>query len=143
MAEDTFLEIYGITLLTAGEAYKVPQTIRACKAGWWLQSPSDYDFISIMFVFQNGMISRYGDVIDIERHVRPALIIPELEDLNLEKYKDSVTIFDREWIYIGNGMVLAEKPIFESIFDKNSNNYESSQIKQKLEDWLETQIEKY
>lgn len=72
--------------------------------------------------------------------VRPALIIPELEDLDLEKYKDSVEIFGLEWIYIGNGMVLAEKPIFESIFDEESTNYETSEIKQKLENWLENQL---
>lgn len=84
----------------------------------------------------NGYIDSDGEFTNFIKNIRPILIIPELEDLNLEKYKDSLEVFGIEWIYIGDEMVLAEKPIFESIFDLNSNNYETSVIKLKLENWL-------
>lgn len=134
------LKIEGITLLSTEEAKALPETIRACGDWWWLRSPGFYSDVAASVIIGDSVYGYGSDVGSGSGAVRPALIIPELEDLDLEKYKDSVTIFDGEWIYIGDGMVLAEKPIFYSRFDPISNNYETSEIKQKLEDWLQEQM---
>ena len=140
--ETKFLEIEGITLLSLYEANKLPQSIVAFEGIWWLRSPSYYSD-HIECVNSDGHYAGCGHVRFNICKARPVLIIPELEDLDLEKFKDSIEVFDRDWIYIGNGMALAEKSIFESRFnDSDSNDYETSEIKQKLEDWLKEQIGK-
>ncbi|MBR6271392.1 MAG: hypothetical protein IKR26_04490 [Lachnospiraceae bacterium] len=128
------VNIEGITLLSIEEAEELPQTVRVCEESWWLRTPGDGSDCAAV-VRSGGSVDYIGyDVYDCFAAVRPALKIANIKAYR--PYEDKLEVFRINWIYIGDNLWLAEEPIFHSEFDEESNNYEKSEIKKELEDWL-------
>lgn len=119
-------EINEITLLSIQEAGKVPISILACGKWWWLRSPGYYEYTAIS-VLNSGLIDENGRIVGaVSTPVRPAFRIN-----NLESEIGSKIIVGKTWCtVVDEGLVLADNPICNHRFDKNSNIWESSELKE-------------
>lgn len=125
-------------LLDIREVKKVPVNIRSYSGEWWLRSPG-YNSILAAFVYFDGSVSNFGDCVYLDYFaVRPALHISNLDSFNLQIYKDSIKVFDKYWVYIGNNKVLLRgEPVTKMAFRQDwkaedANVYEKSDIKKYL-----------
>lgn len=119
-------EVYKITLLSAEEAKEIPSHILPhCSDWWWLRSPGYDQFIAVG-VSYNGQISKYGNFVFDRYAVRPAFRISNLESETGDKVMVSKTLCT----VIDKGLVLADYPICRHKFDSESNNWESSELKE-------------
>ena len=71
--------------------------------------------------------------------VRPALKISNLPKLETG---DLVEAFGLNAQYIGDRKILLCEPIFNSLFDKQSNDYDKSEVKKKLDEWFDDMLER-
>ncbi len=131
-------DVVNIDLLSQEEAEAIPQWILACGRWWWLRSPGlkspGLNSDRAAFVINDGSV--YGSGSDVnydDTGVRPALQISNLPPLEVG---ETVKVFGKMAQYVGNDKVLLCEPIFESRFDAESNNYEQSEVKQKLDKWF-------
>lgn len=111
----------------------LPKEILKSKDWWWLRSPGNGSLIAAGVNYL-GFVYRNGNYVDYTHGVRP-LLITNLKSENLKLY-DIYKIFDIEWYYIGDGNFLSKDILFESPFDVNSNDYETSELKKRLDDWF-------
>ena len=129
-------DIKGITLLTTEEADQLPLYIAACGGSWWLRSPGWFSNYAAN-VDYNGDVDSAGTSLDFDEiAIRPVLLCDPVE-LPLGHV---VKLFGEEWLYIGDGKLLARKPIGRCAFNKSSekgNVYEGSDIEKYVNDWLE------
>jgi len=137
-------DIEGITLLSVEEAKKFPIEILFSDRNWWLQSIGCTPIEAAVVFCDDGLvdISSRG-VYDDDYNVRPALIfIPNSSNLGSG---DIVEVFGKRWYYNGDAMaLLMDEPLTRMAFRKDwrvegANNYEKSDIKKYLEDWLKEQ----
>jgi len=141
-------DVEGITLLSTEEAEKLPRWLLANGNGWWLRSPG-YVRNGAACVFTDGTVFRLGfDVHYDDICVRPVIKV------NLKPYLplivkgriqplvigETVRVFFKQAQYIGNDMVLLCESIAFHRFDEKSNDYENSEIKEFLENWLKEQL---
>ena len=134
------MQIESITLLSVNEASALPKEILDCGHYYWLRSPGS-DSSSAAFVDYGGYVLNFGYyVINYNYGVRPALVIPNLDSLNLRDFEE-ITMWDTKWIYIGKNMLFAKDIICERRFDENSNVFEKSEIKEYLDNWLKEHLE--
>lgn len=107
---------------------------------WWLRSPSDVDgfttFAPCVRVEGELPVSSYlVDNYDIA--VRPALRVGKI-------YGGKWTIGEIfvykkfPFVYIGDGLAIAEVPIGFEKFDNYSNDYKTSHVRKWLKDWEES-----
>lgn len=133
------IEITGISLLTIEEVEVLPENIRQYGDDWWLRTPGFYSYHAA-YVSNNGSIGDYGgDVDDVDDYgvsVRPTLTVANLDSLNL-KIGDILVIKNKKYIYIGDNRVLYNDKAVYHRFDKESNDYEKSEIKKIVDKWLE------
>lgn len=125
-------------LLDIREVKKVPVNIRSYSGEWWLRSPGDRSF-RVAFVLHGGEVEKSGFLVYTNScAVRPALHISNLDSFNLQIYKDSIKVFDKYWVYIGNNKVLLMgEPVTKMAFRQDwkaedANVYEKSDIKKYL-----------
>lgn len=138
------LEIVGATLLTADEAEKLPERLRKCGEGWWLQScgcNSDY----AAWVYPKGIVSRAGEYVCFYYSVRPVLVISNLESSGL-KIGDIFNFGEKEFEVISNNKAFCLTNIGACAFKRdsnvlNANNYERSDIKEFIDYWFKNNIE--
>lgn len=147
-------DVYGILLLSEEEAEKFPEKVLVYKYGWWwLRSPGFYKY-NVAVVYYDGFVD--SDAIRVSNdsvNVRPALFLSHNNgDL---KSGDIIEVFDRKWHYqewetlppkMSDGHVglalLMDEPLTKMAFNKDSNkgnDYNNSDIKKWLNDWLEEQ----
>ena len=125
-----------IFLLSAEEYKKYEDKIPLIRDSWWLRSPG-YDQFFAAFVYGNGPLNYGGDDVNNDAvAVRPALRIDNPQSGNL-KIGDRFVEADFPWIVIGDGLAIAEVPIAWRRFDAESNDYETSEIRQFLIAWYE------
>ncbi len=127
-------DVKGITLLSYGQAVRLPRWILADGNWWWLRSPG-LNQNDVAGVNYGGFVGKGGYYIDDNNDVwvRPALTIKKLPNLEIG---DLVEVFNRKAQYIRSSMVLLCEPIDHRKFDKETNNYGKSEIKEFLEGWL-------
>ena len=124
-----------IFLLSIEEYEKYKERIPQINCWWWLRSKGDYS-VYVASVNYDGSICYAGDDASGNDHgVRPALKIPYSEEREIGR---RLIIFDFPWITIDKDLAIAEVPIAFRRFDKKSNNYEKSEIRQFLLDWMES-----
>lgn len=100
-------DVKDITLLSVEEAEKLPKKILEFPCWWWLSSQGFYSSFSAI-VCDDGYVHRFGDCVDDRFYgVRPALTIKNLKPYN-PKVGDAVEVFNEEWYYVGNDMILAK-----------------------------------
>ena len=127
-------QVIGITLLSLEEATSVPRWILANGTWWWLRSPGNYSDYTVI-VFIDGSVYDRGDLVDDEDvAVRPALQIANPPSLEIG---EKVKVFGHIAEYIGGDMVLLREPLWYGRFDGSSNDYDQSEVKAKLDEWLE------
>ena len=137
MYEETNIEIKNITLLDSIE-YAKYKNIISNGSFWWLKDRNLYtDQINI--VLPNGNISK--EYVDGLNDVRPALIINSSNLLP----KNIIHLFNYTWTVLDNNIILCDKAIaymcFNEIYQPNIN-YNNSNIKEYLENWLKKQLTK-
>lgn len=108
---------------------------------WWLRTPHKYTASSSSNAFY--ALGYYGYVLSLDtsfnRAVRPALDISEFTDLEIADGR--FTRLGAEWQVIGDNLAIAVEPIFNSEFGKD-NNYETSEVRKRLLEWYDREIEK-
>lgn len=130
-----------IFLLSVEEYEKYEKAIPEINTWWWLRSPGDYSD-NAAYVHSDGSVSNYGYNVDIDNvAVRPALRISNQESENL-KVGERFVKYDFPWIKIDENLAIAEVPIAFRRFDKYLNNYDDSEIRQFVKEWLKGRKEK-
>lgn len=126
-------------LLTVEEAKKLPQRLRKYRYWWWLQSPG-YDIRYAAYVNVAGYVRHNGnDVNDSCDVVRPALRITNLNDYKI----GSLFKFGGKWFQIiDENTALCVSDIGKHRFDAYTNDYETSHIKQYVDNWFSENIQK-
>lgn len=98
---------------------------------WWLRSPNNNTSNNARLVYCDGYIGS-DHIKNANNGVAPAFI--EKTDAKVGtiqiKYKFP-------FIYVGNNIWISENFIFWSRFDEESNNYEGSELRQKILKWAE------
>ena len=127
-----------IFLLSTQEYEKYKDAIPEVNTAWWLRSfGGDSDCAAL--VSNDGSVNDYGYSVYCNRGaVRPVIKIgSSCNTTNLIPHK--FIKYNFPWIYIGDGLAIAEVPIAFRRFDSKSNVYESSEVRQFLLDWTKTQ----
>lgn len=123
------IEITGITLLSLAEYREYGKKIPFISEWWWLREPGDESYL-VMFA-RNAVDRAGGFVGDDDNAVRPVL---------LGKFGNFIEFefAGYSWVILSDNMAICKDFIGYHRFDKESNNYEKSEIKEYLETWLKT-----
>ena len=145
---------YTITLLTKEEYLKNKELIPSVKSLWWLRSPGiGVNRVAIVYGEYGNVYSAGGNVY-VGAGVRPAFKIEHCGQLKLgekviikDSYftvlNDGTFILNTKDLYftvLNDGILLCDTIVDETMFDKASNNYDKSYIKQWLEKWAEDKL---
>ena len=140
-ADVTNVLITDATLLTVSEAKKIKKDDRAHHQWWWLRSPGTRN-CDVAYVRRDGTISPDGRFAEdaVTTCVRPALIIKttffEIGDtFEINGYHFKMITKNRAWLY--------SEDLGNFIFNKGTNIYEDSEIKQFVDNWFEKEIKPY
>lgn len=137
-----------LELLSIEEAEKLPESVRKYTSVYWLRSPSRRPFYASHYaacVSSESWILDFG--VQVHRKplaVRPVLKISNPKPSDLELYKKYYVNNDKFMgIYIGDNKFLYTGKVIKQRFnkepdnyDEESNNYETSEIKQFVDKWL-------
>lgn len=119
-----------IFLLSAEEYEEYKDVIPKFDCWWWLRSPGD-DSFDAAYVCCDGSVY-HDDVIYDDYCVRPVLRLKSCNfPIGLRIIKHNFP-----WIVIDGDLAIAEVPIATHRFDEKSNNYETSEIRQFLLNWI-------
>jgi len=133
--EEIDIEVTDISLLTVEEAERLPENIREYEDWWWLRTPGISSHYAA-FVHFDGPVSILGaGVTHVNVGVRPALTISNLEDLGV-RVGDTIIIQDKKYVVVSDNKVLYNDDAVYHRFDKDSNDYEKSEIKKIVDGWL-------
>ena len=148
MEEQAYLTIKNIDipLIEDLENMPVPLVVGEGEDYWTLEPGKDEWNQLTANTFLNSRF--YNDPLDgVAKYakigVRPILFIEGLDEYNLTKYQDSVEIFGKDWVYIGNNELFASKTLFTSKFDHNTHDYDDSYLKYRLENWLKYNLKEF
>ena len=121
-----------ITLLSEEEYIKNRELISLMRGFWWLRSPGYYKF-NATYVRSDGILYDF-DVNDDRGGVRPALKMQGRHDLIPG---DKIRIAEYTFTVLHGDLVLCDTCIGTSMFDYESNNFETSVIRKYLYNWAE------
>jgi len=129
-----------IFLLSIEEYERYMTNIPIINTWWWLRSPG-YHSKGAAGVSSGGDLDVYGCyVLDADGAVRPALRYSNLKSkiVKSEIAKDRFIFNDFPFRIIDedNEIAIAEVPIVFDKFDNESNDYENSDIRMRLLDWV-------
>ena len=147
--------VEGAYLLSREEVKKLPVWILANGYLWWLRTPGlkDEDVETYLFdrpvnynddnasvvccVYYDGDIYDPGYFVNDKLNVcvRPALKVANLDEQNLV-IGDLVEVFGLLAQYIGNNSVLLCESIGVHNFDESTDDYDNSELKVWLNNWL-------
>lgn len=137
ITQDEELDITEATLLTTEEAEMLPHRLRNYKNQWWLRSPG-YSQNFVAYVSSGGPII-YGGlyVCYSEVAVRPALKIRNLESSNLT-IGDTFVFHNKRFEVIDAETAFCLEDIDTHRFcpNRQSNDYETSDVKKYVDDWF-------
>lgn len=125
-----------IFLLSTEEYEKYKDKIPTINCWWWLKSPGNLSN-HIACVRTDGSISNLGNYVDGDDvAVRPALRFSAPSTTIGERK----LFFDFPWVVIDKGLAIAEVPIGFHRFDVESNDYEKSEIRKFLFEWMDKRL---
>ena len=129
-----------ISLLTTEEYRKYKWIIPRIKCNWWLRSPGFDNFWKFAFA---TIVDPEGDI--CEAGMNPTWdnvgVRPALRNITGEyTLGERIFQYDFPWIYLRDGIAIAETPIFFERFDNNdqSINYDRSYVRKRLIKWKNT-----
>ena len=132
-----------IFLLSVDEYKQYKENIPRMNSWWWLRSPGSFG-IDAAIVDYDGSVHYYGYVVDIDLAcVRPALKYSNLKSEISESKKENCFIWNEiRWTIIDKEkeIAIAEMPIAFMMFDNDSNDYETSEIREFLKKWKDERI---
>ena len=135
--QDIEIDITEITLISNEEHLKARDYIPNYKGGWWwFRSPGAKKSLA-SFAYSDGVPMWFGQSVDNELAVRPALRIRDLKNL---KFGDEIQLAGFTWTIIPGNMALSNEKVSSYVFRKNwfeddANDYEKSDIKRYLNYW--------
>ena len=128
-----------IFLLSIEEYEKYKNKIPNANYEWWLRSPDNYPR-------HGAIVGPGGSVCDVGLYVhctnvavRPVINFSRFEH-DYPKVGERIIKYNFPWIVIGEGLAIAEVPIVFRKFDEKSNDYENSEMRRFLLDWLKERI---
>lgn len=129
-----------IFLLSVEEYEKYKDKIPHINTWWWLRSPGS-TCVDAAHVYSNGAVDFDGHyIINDDYVIRPALRYSNLKsEIIKSKIKENAFVFNEiRWVIIDkeNEIAITEMPIAFRRFDAESNDYESSEIRKWLLNWL-------
>ena len=125
-----------LELLSIEEARELPKSVKKYADWWWLQSPGVNSYL-VTYVSRHGGVNDIGNYGDSSSPtVCPVLKVLNLESPNLELYEMYNVNNEYIGIYIGGNKFLYKGKAIHHRFDGESNDYETSEIKQFLDNWL-------
>lgn len=125
------IEFTGATLLSVPEYLATCKRIPDMNQKWWLRSKSFDNNVDI--VNEEGDIANeYCGNCDI--YIRPALKIADIDKTELN-IGDKFVINDTEFIIISDDYAITVYDIGMDRFDYCRNDYDKSEIKEKLKTW--------
>lgn len=125
------LKNYEITLLTSEEYKTFRANIPCVICWWWLRSPGRY-YEYALAVNSDGSVNYDGDNVNYHLNaVRPVL---KSNDIDLQIGAKFIAIGNR-WVVIGEHIAISESVISFRSYDSMNNHWESSELKQWLEEW--------
>lgn len=135
-----------ITLLSVEEYRCYKSLIPYIEEDWWLRSPGSYSYYATS-IDSHGAVYEGGSYVDYAFiGVRPVLNISISNSSEFFK-GDSIEIFNKTWTVLDvkedQIYILADKIIAQRRFDKESNDWEKSELKTWLEEWLKEQQKEY
>lgn len=134
---DMYHMIDEIFLLSSDEYKKYGNIIPNVETFWWLRDTGWHDDEAIL-VRRGGTIDDTGGYVGASfRGVRPALTIEDIVFANL-RIGERYVKYDFPWIKIDNNLAIAEVPIGFNKFDSESNDYEKSEVRQYLLNWVKS-----
>lgn len=137
------LDITGATLLTKEEAEQLPKRLREYHDYWWwlkLPLPGPYHNHTAV-VDVDGCVYYYGELVDFDNAVRPALVISNLKSSEF-KIGDKFEFGDKEFEIISDNRALCLTDIGRCAFrdDQDAEDasiYEKSDVKKFIDGWFE------
>ena len=138
---DRSLKITRATLLSIEESENLlTNEERSYHCWWWLRSPGYFSY-NAADVSSDGDVYYYGIYVDDGyRCVRPALQISNLKSSDLQ-IGDTFEVGDYNFRVISENLAwMYAQDIGQHIFDKKTNIYEQSEIKQFVDDWFDEEI---
>lgn len=132
------LEITGVTLLTIGEARKLPKETLLNDDCWWLKSCGTGNDC-VAGVHSYGTVSYNGFFAYLENAVRPVLMIQNL-NFSIFKTGDKFQFGEKEFEIISADRALCTESIGYYAFRRdylaeNVNSYQASDLKRFLKSW--------
>lgn len=128
------IKINKISLFTIEEYKKYyKKDIPLIDEWWWLQSPGYGN--KVAFVHMDGSLNAHGCAF-YHRYSAVRPILKGFFDLNYTKFRFGG--FD--WTILDEEIAICSSYLKISRFDKESNNYENSEIKTYLENWLKENL---
>ena len=132
---NTNLEFKGAIILSTLEASKfLTKESREYKTSMWLRNPGHHDKFACYVDFFGTVSYSGGSIYDADG-IRPALQICNLGSFNvgdifsIGEYYFKIISPELAWLY--------KQDIGFDIFDKESNNYETSHVKRVVDAWFE------
>ena len=126
-------DVISADLISVEEANKLPRCILANGDWWWLSSPGNNSNYAA-FVRFSATVNALGFNVTYDTgEVRPALTISNSPELEIG---ETVKVFGLIAQYIGGDKVLLCEPILYSRFDAESHDFETSEVKQKIDNWF-------
>ena len=125
-----------LELLSIEEARELPKSAMRYEASWWLRSPGYISYKAAYTNLGGGIVDVGNNVFYGSRAVCPSLKISNPKPSNLELYKKYNVNNEFIGVYIGDNKFLYKGEVIRHRFDEKSNNYETSEIKQFLNNWL-------
>lgn len=121
-----------ITLLSIEEYESIKEHIPYLNCWWWLRSPGGSQSRAAS-VDGDGLVNYDGDYVDEgDDCVRPALKYKILNPIIGMVF----SAFGNRWTVCGKGIAISNGAIDFRRFDAKSNEYETSEIKKFLEEWI-------
>lgn len=126
-----------IFLLSIEEYEKYKNVIPKINCWWWLRSPG-YSSTNAAYVYRDGSVNDVGGNIRYDGvAVCPAIKFNPLLSL---KPGDRFIKHDFPWIYLGDCLAISEVPIAFRRFDKEGNDYDTSEVRKFLFEWKRSRL---
>ena len=118
------------------------------EVSWYLRDHLDYFYASsepnitnVNYVWSNNNINRvfHDGLVCGVRGIRPAIRLNVIGNGHIhEDYEpgNRILVYNFPWIYLGDGIAIAEVPIAFDMFDAQNNQYSISKVRDFLNHWL-------
>ena len=140
---ETNLKLTGATLLSAREFEAYKEYIPTISGECWLRDKGKIDGFAA-WVYFDSLNERYADIegypVDAKKYIQPAVYFEDgAKAFNAEKMcvGEQFVVAETVFTVVVVGIAVANKPIGEECFDKESDNYDCTYVKSIIDNWFE------